>query len=64
MQEVDGLKVPPVGLTVKDTVPWGAPLFGVGAVSVSVTVQDVVPPYSIGLGLQVTVMETVSFVSA
>jgi len=39
-------------------------LLGVGAVSVSVTVQDVVPPYRIGLGLQMTVMETASFVAA
>ncbi len=39
VQAVEGLKVPPVGLTVKDTVPCGAPLLGVGAVSVRVTVH-------------------------
>ena len=40
----DGLKVPPVGLIVKLTVPWGGPLLGVGAVSVSVAVHWVVAP--------------------
>ena len=60
VQVADGLKVPPVGLIVNATVPCGAPLLGVGAVSVSVTVHCVVPAYTIGLGLQVIETETVS----
>jgi hypothetical protein len=60
----EGVKVPPVGLMVKVTVPSGEPLFGVGAVSVSVTVQSVVVPYGNEVGLQATVSDTESPVAA
>jgi hypothetical protein len=56
----EGVNVPPVGLIVKVTVPSGEPLFGVGAVSVSVAVHRVVAPYGNGVGLQVTAIDTES----